>query len=79
VFSEVQFIFIMRKVYLLILFTFFFFATLPARETQLYNPFIDVQHYAFTIELNDLNDEIKADAVIKVRLTWSIKIQKERG
>ena len=31
-----------------------------------YNRVIDVQHYTFTLELNDINDEIKATAAIKL-------------
>ncbi|MBC7886832.1 MAG: M1 family metallopeptidase [Ferruginibacter sp.] len=44
----------------------FLFGYLPAQEKHAYNPPIDVQHYAFAITLNDLNDEIKATAAITV-------------
>ncbi len=44
----------------------FFFNAVAAQEKHSYNPFIDVQHYTFALEVNDANDEIKAEAEITV-------------
>ena len=56
----------MHKTYVLLFLISLFSAAQPAQEKHLYNPFIDVRHYVFAIELNDKNDEIKAIADITV-------------
>ena len=56
----------MRSICLLLFFISFLSAALPAQQSYSYNPVIDVQHYVFAIELNDLNNEMKANAVISV-------------
>lgn len=57
----------MYKICMLLFLTGCIVASSGAQETQLYNPFIDVDHYEFTIEVNDLNNEIKAGADITFR------------
>lgn len=56
----------MRQTCLLLFITAFFSTNVTAQEKQLYNSLIDVQQYVFSMELKDLNNEIKANAVITV-------------
>jgi len=57
----------MRKIGILLFVTGLFAVTITAQEMHSYNPFIDAQHYSFTLALNDLTDEINAGADITVR------------
>lgn len=43
--------------------------SLAAQQKNLYNPSIDVQHYAFQLEVSDRNDSLTGTAFITVRLT----------
>jgi aminopeptidase N len=45
---------------------FIFFAPFPHALAQVYNPVIDVQHYDFSLRLNDENNIIRGDAAITV-------------
>ncbi|HLI94251.1 MAG TPA: M1 family metallopeptidase [Puia sp.] len=51
-----------------ILVTLFFLLVFPSEiSAQLYNPVIDVQHYDYSLALNDNNDNIRGTAVVTVR------------
>jgi aminopeptidase N len=45
---------------------FIFFGPFPPALAQVYNPVIDVQHYDFSLRLNDENNIIRGDAAITV-------------
>jgi len=52
----------MQRIFLPLLFVLWVLCT-PARA-QLYNPVIDVQHYTFSLRLNDADNHIKGEAAI---------------
>src|ERR1700722_14825191 len=45
---------------------FIIIAPFPPARAQVYNPTIDVQHYDFSLSLNDQNNIIRGDAAITV-------------
>lgn len=57
----------MRKTVLLLLTAFIFYKISIAQDVHRYNPSIDVQHYDFSITINDSNNTITAHAAILVR------------
>ncbi|MEO5890325.1 MAG: M1 family metallopeptidase [Ferruginibacter sp.] len=56
----------MRSTFILLFLTAFFQVAVDAQAKHVYNPFIDVQHYEFSIAITDSSDEIKATALITV-------------
>lgn len=64
----------MRSINTLLFFLLIFSNSSSAQEKYWYNPSIDVQHYTFSIGLNDENDEIKATAEITVRFLKDARI-----
>lgn len=57
----------MRKTVCLLLTCFIFYKISIAQAVHRYSPFIDVQHYDFSIAVNDSNNTITAHAAISVR------------
>lgn len=57
---------LIRLIHVLLLLTVFLKGAVSAQAVHSYNPYIDVQHYAFAMEVSDLNNEVNASAGITV-------------
>ncbi len=59
-------LYMLRLTYFFLFHTCLFTSLLPAQESYRYNPVIDVLHYSFAVDLNDLNNEINGNAAISI-------------